>query len=215
MALYLFFDESGDLNFTPAGSRYYFFGALTTQAPELLTNPLSRLQYELLADGLEIERFHASEDRQPVRDRVFDVIRNVGGFEFDAVVIDKRKANPVLHDEARFYPQFANYLLKYVFDRHPNPNERVVVVTDTIPVKRTKRAVEKAFKSYIAQNLGPRSYTLVHHSSTAHACLQVADYCTWAVHKKWQHGDTRSYDLIRSFVRSEFDIFQRGNEYFY
>ena len=84
--------------------------------------------------------------------------------------------------------------------------QRVVVVTDTLPVKRTKRAVEKAFKGYIAQNLGSRPYTLVHHSSAAHACLQIADYCTWAVHRKWQHGDGRSYDLIRPFIRSELEI---------
>ncbi len=103
VALYLFFDESGDLNFSPAGSRYYFFGALTTRDPERLTNPLSRLQYQLLADGLEIERFHASEDRLAVRDRVFDGILATGGFDFDAAVIEKRNARAVLDDEARFY----------------------------------------------------------------------------------------------------------------
>ncbi len=96
--------------------------------------------------------------------------------------------------------------IKHLFDRHPDPDEQVVVVTDTLPVKRTKRAVEKAFKTYIAQNLGSRSYTIVHHSSAAHACLQVADYCTWAVQRKWQHGDERSYQLIRPFVRSELEI---------
>ena len=144
MALYLFFDESGDLNFSPIGSRYYFFGALTTRDPERLTNPLSRLRYQLLADGLEIERFHASEDRQAVRDRVFEVILATGGFDFDAAVIKKRNARAVLDDEARFYPLFAARLLKHVFDRHPDPDERVVVVTDTLPVKRTKRAVEMA-----------------------------------------------------------------------
>lgn len=215
MAVYLFFDESGDLNFSPNGSPYYFFGALTTRKPESLSNPLNRLQYELLAQGVEIERFHASEDRQAVRDQVFGVIQSVGGFEFDVVVIEKRKTHPSLHDEARFYPKFANYLLKYVFARYADPDEPLVVVTDTLPVKRTKRAVEKAFKAYIARHLGERLYTLVHHGSASHACLQVADYCTWAVQKKWQRGDVRSYALIQPFLKSEFDIFWSGAEYFY
>jgi len=215
MAIYLFFDESGDLNFSPNGSSYYFFGALTTRNPELLSNPLSRLQYDLLAEGVELERFHASEDRQAVRDRVFEVITSVGGFEFDVVVIEKRKTHPSLHDEVRFYPKFANYLLRYVFQRYAEVGEPIVVVTDTLPVKRTKRAVAKAFKEYIARNLRDRPYALVHHASASHACLQVADYCTWAVHKKWQSNDRRSYDLIKSFLRSEFDIFASGGEYFY
>lgn len=214
MAVYLFFDESGDLAFSQAGSRYFFFGAITTRSPELLTNPLCQLQYELLASGMEIERFHASEDRQAVRDRVFEIISKVGGFEFDVVVIEKRKANPVLHDEVRFYPQFANYLLQYIFARYSDPTEPIVVVTDTLPVKRTRKAVEKAFKGYIAKHLGTRPYTLVHHSSAAHALLQVADYCTWAVHKRWL-GDLRSYELIRKFIKSEFDIFKAGEQSFY
>ena len=49
MTVFLFFDESGDFNFTPAGSPYYFFGALTTRAPRELTNRLNKLRYELLA----------------------------------------------------------------------------------------------------------------------------------------------------------------------
>ena len=38
---------------------------------------------------------------------------------------------------------------------------------------------------------------------------------TWAVHKKWTHGDRRPYELIREFIRSEFDIFEAETEYFY
>ncbi len=177
--------------------------------------PLSDLRYQLIAEGMEIERFHASEDRQQVRDQVFDIIARVGGFEFDCVVIEKRKVNPVLHDDLRFYPQFANYLLQYVFRRYTDPDERVVVITDTLPVKRKKRAVEKAFKSYIRQNLGRRPFTILHHNSASHACLQAADYCNWAIYKKWRDGELRPYRVIRSFVRSEFDILQMGTEYFY
>jgi hypothetical protein len=215
LAVYLFFDESGDLHFASGGSKYYFFGALTTRHPELITAPLTGLRYELLAQGVEIERFHAAEDRQAVRDRVFPIIMGAGGFEYDVVVIEKAKANPVLHDPIRFYPQFANYLLKYVFARYIDPKERIVIVTDTLPIEKKRRAVEKAFKFYISANLGARPYTLVHQASAAHACLQAADYLTWAVHKKWSHGDLRSYIQIGTAIRSEFEIFAAGSEHFY
>ncbi|MCK4821137.1 hypothetical protein KA005_35560, partial [bacterium] len=67
MSVFLFFDESGDLNFSPIGSKYYFFGVLTTQFPSQLENALNELRYSLYKDGLDIEYFHASEDRQAVR----------------------------------------------------------------------------------------------------------------------------------------------------
>ena len=68
MTVFLFFDESGDLNFSDSGSPYYFFGALTTRAPGPLTHRLSELRYQFLAEGLELERFHAA-DRLTARRR--------------------------------------------------------------------------------------------------------------------------------------------------
>src|SRR5688500_1461272 len=35
-------------------------------------------------------------------------------------------------------------------------------------------------------------------------CLQVADYCCWALSRKWEKGDDRSYALIQHKIRSEF-----------
>lgn len=71
------------------------------------------------------------------------------------------------------------------------------------------------FKSYIRANLGTRAFTLVHHASASHTCLQAADYCNWAVYKKRTDNEIRLYSTIRRFVRSEFDILRRGTEYFY
>lgn len=215
MPVFLFFDESGDLNFSPIGSKYYFFGVLTTQSPSQLTNALNELRYSLYEDDLGFEYFHASEDRQAVRNQVFNVISSVGEFEFDSIIIEKSKANPVFRDEKRFYPQFANYLLAYVFKRYRDLGERVILITDRLPVKKKRKAVEKTFKSYIARNLGSRPYSILHHSSAAHACLQAADYCMWAVQRKWRNNDERSFKLIEQFVQSEFDIFQYGKMKYY
>jgi hypothetical protein len=173
------------------------------------------LRYRLIAEGIEIERFHASEDRQAVRDEVFKILSEGEGFEFDAVVVEKRKVNPVLHDAVRFYPQFANYLLRYVFNRYDDPAERIVVITDTLPIKKRRKAVEKAFKSYIRRQLGARPFSILHHASASHTCLQAADYCNWAIYKKWKDGEHRPHELISHFVRSEFDILARGTERFY
>lgn len=87
--------------------------------------------------------------------------------------------------------------------------------TDQLPLKRTCKAAEKAIKGYIRQNLGERPFIILHHSSGIHPCLQAADYCMWAVYRKWQSGDLRSYRLIEPFIRSEYDIFQNGREHFY
>ena len=215
MSIYFFFDESGNLDFSPNGTPYYCFGALSTRDPAPLTEALTALRYEMLAEGLELERFHAAEDRQAIRNRVFAAIIAVGKFDFDCVVIEKRKVNPEFYRDGRFYSHFAAYLLRHMFQRSLVPNERIVLITDRLPVKRTREGVEKAFKFFIRDRLGDRPFSLLHHSSHSHAALQAADYCMWAVHRKWTANDRRSYDLISPFIRTETDVLRRGSEYFY
>lgn len=215
MTVFLFFDESGNLDFSSSGTKYYMFGCLTTKNPAALTEPLSKLRYELLGDGVDIERFHASADRQKVRDRVFQVIADVGQFEFDAVIVEKSKVHPNLQAANHFYPRFATYLLQYVFKRYSGANERIVIITDKLPVLRKQKAVEKLFKGYIRKHLRNRPFSLLHHSSASYACLQASDYCMWAVYRKWQLGDRRSYDLVQAYIRSEFDILEQGDQHYY
>jgi hypothetical protein len=42
-------------------------------------------------------------------------------------------------------------------------------------------------------------------------CLQAADYLTWAVQRKYERDDSRSYDLIEPLIRSEFEPFSTGD----
>lgn len=46
-------------------------------------------------------------------------------------------------------------------------------------------------------------------------CLQVADYCSWALQRKWEVADLRSYNLIAPKVQSEFDLFAAGKTTYY
>lgn len=207
MPLHLFFDESGDFNFRPTGSRYCLFGVLSTFDLAPINAALIALRYQLLEEGTALERFHAAEDLQSVRDRAFTALRAVGEFQYDVVVLEKRKVEPALCTPAALYPHFAGMLLEQVFRRHDDPADDVILVTDTLPVKKQRKAVEKTFKQTVRQRFEDRRFAIHHNSSIAHPGLQAADYCTWAVYRKYQRGDLRSYDLISAFIRSEVDVF--------
>jgi hypothetical protein len=214
MSLFLFFDEAGDLNFKDSGSSWYLFGVLTTPDPAEINHRLTDLRYDLISEGTELRRFHASEDMQAVRDRVYPVLQNCGDYEYHAVVLEKRKTHPSIREPLVFYPRFAEILLKFVFDRHPG-QERLCLITDELPVKQRKKAWVKAFKLFVGRHLGSRPYTISHHSSLAHPGLQAADYLNWALFRKWEREDTRSYDLIADRIGSEFEVFRRGVDYYY
>jgi len=48
-----------------------------------------------------------------------------------------------------------------------------------------------------------------------HLDLQIADYCNWAIYRKWNSGDYRSYNVIGPVVRSEFEIFKTDSQFYY
>lgn len=215
--IYVFLDEGGDLNFSPSGSKYFTFTTITTKRPFQLYPPLSELRFDWIEKGIDLEYFHATEDRQVVRDSVFaEIQKQLGNFRIDSIIVEKRKTGPALWNVEKFYPMMMGYLVRFLHDWGGLSGiTEVVVMTDTLPGNKRK-AIEKAVKTKLAAML-PASvhYRLLHISSKAAIYLQVADYCNWAIYRKWEAGDRRSYDLISSAVKSEFDIFRTGSTHFY
>lgn len=216
--LYIFLDEAGNLDFSPTGTRFFLLGAVTKERPFHAYKELTELKYDLAELGTELEYFHASENAQPVRTRVFDVIRrNLAGVRIDSLVVEKRKTGPALQIEEKFYVRMLRYLLKYILDQHDlGQFKEVLVFTDSIPIQKKRSTIEKAIKTTLASLLPATArYRVVHHGSKSNLDLQIADYCTWAIYRKWNGGDARSYVHIQPAVTSEFDIFHSGTTHYY
>ena len=58
-------------------------------------------------------------------------------------------------------------------------------------------------------------YFLHFHPANSHHMLQVSDYIAWAIFRKYERGDDRSYKLISNKLRSEFPLFRYGTTEFY
>jgi hypothetical protein len=216
--LYLFLDEAGNLDFSRGGTRYFLLGCVTKERPFRAYQELTELKYDLIEQGIGLEYFHAAEDKQATRNRVFDIIhRHLAGVRVDALLVEKCKTAPALQVEERFYAHMLGNLLHLILAQHHLPDfAEVIVFTDRLPVQRKRGAVEKAVKLTLAAQLptGTR-YRVLHHDSKSNSDLQIADYCTWAVYRKWSQGDPRSFERIASVVQSEWDFFQAETTTYY
>ena len=216
--LYIFLDEAGNFDFSKNGSPYFILGSLTKERPFHAYQELTELKYDLIEQGTDMEYFHASEDRQEIRNQVFKIISTrLQGCTVDATVIEKRKTGHSLREIAGFYAKMLGYHLRFILERIDwHGVAEVVVITDRIPVARKLKAVEKAVKETLSEMLPKGAvYRVMHHDSKSNFDLQIADYCTWAIQRKWTQKDQRSYDLIQPVIRSEFDIFRTGATYHY
>lgn len=216
--LYVFLDEAGNFDFSPTGTEYFLIGSITKERPFEACKDLIELKYDLTESGEELEYFHAAEDAQSTRNEVFKIIqKHLSGVRIDVLVVEKSKVAPSLRDEVRFYPKMVGYLLKYILNGvELSAFKEVIVFTDTMPIRKKKQAMEKAVKVVLAEMLPKTAtYRVVHHDSKSNLDLQIADYCNWAVYRKWDRKDLRHYNLIASAIRSEHDIFKGGTLLYY
>lgn len=216
--LHAHLDESGDLNFTPRGSKFYIFAVAWTFDPQSLANDLVGLRFGYLKQGVDLHRFHACEDQQRVRDAVVAKLVDRATWAYAALVIEKNKVNPAIRDEHHFYPKFATMLLRFVLRGCVRAStQQVLIFTDDLPVKKKRDAVKKAINVACRGELPPRiRFGCYHHPCASNKWLQVADYCAWAVGRKWERGDPRTYDQLRSRLeRSELNVTARGMTTYY
>ena len=221
--LYLFIDESGNFDFSPNGTKYFIITALSTTGPFKIAAPLLELRYQLLpnyAGGRALEEsgyFHAAEDAQAVRDAVFaTIMKNGQEIRVDSVIAQKNKANPKFHtQQLALYQRMGEALLKYTFNRAAWDNyDHVVLVFSSLFDKKKRGILKQTFKSLI-KSIAAKPYSLYFHDSKFDLCNQAVDYLGWAIYRKWESADMRSYDPIKHLVKSEFPIFSKGKTEYY
>lgn len=212
--LYIFLDEAGNLDFSQNGTRYFVLGGITKERPFQAYKELTELKYDLVERGMGLEYFHAAEDTQTTRNQVFDIIeKNLLDVAVDSIIVEKPKVAAALHADEQFYPKVLGTLLREILKQYPLAEfAEVIVFTDSLPVSRKRAAVEKGVKLTLAAMLPATvRYRVLHHASKSNLDLQIADYCTWAIYRKWNGQDARSFQRVQAAVRSEWDVLQAGN----
>ncbi len=211
--LYIFLDEAGNLDFSKNGTKYFVLGGITKERPFQAYKELTELKYDLVEHGLGLEYFHAAEDNQATRNQVFDIIeKNLADVAVDSIIVEKQKVAKALHPEEQFYPKVLGTLLREILRQYPLAEfAEVVVFTDSLPVQRKRTAVEKGVKMTLTAMLPATvRYRVLHHASKSNLDLQIADYCTWAIYRKWNTQDVRSFQRIKTAVRREWDVLHAG-----
>lgn len=224
--LYIYIDEGGDFNFSPSGSKVYTITAVITHAPWELLDEMSALRHRVISNELHPElgqkyletclchKFHATEDKQVVRDDFFEIIGKMKLIKAHSVVIKKNLANPTLREPAKFYSKVTASLLAYIFRTYRY--SKLCIFVDNIPVNKQKRVFLKAIKEEIANKQPKKDYAIFFPPSASNPYLQVSDYINWAIFRKWENNDERSYVLIKDILgKKELDMFSKGDGYEY
>lgn len=213
----MFADEAGNFDFTtkPSASRYFILATVTCDDCAVGDEVL-KLRRRLGWKGMHLDRvFHATEDPQAVRDEVFALLRDAD-FRVDATVLEKRKAQPHVAASPEQFYKYAWWLhFKYVAPKIVTRGDRLFVAAASLGTKKKRGTFHAAVDDVVHQAAPCRSHRVAFWPADSDPCLQVADYCTWAIQRFWERGDDRSRALIQSKIKSEFDVWQRGRTFYY
>jgi Protein of unknown function (DUF3800) len=221
--VYIFIDESGNYDFSNSGTEYLIFTALSTVNPLRGTVEADELRHRINSDLDKyncidcVEYFHASEDKQLVRNAFFETISSKFEFIADVIYGCKRKAHPSLQSIEGIVTKMVPCLIDYITSRHAFEDADLFqIYTDRIPVRSKREAVEKALKTQLRLRLGKdASFCIYHVDSKSQFYLQAADYVCWSVSRKLERNDLRSYNIINSKIKSYFDFFGTGDTKYY
>jgi len=215
--VYIFVDEAGDMDFSAKGSRHYMFNFLVKKRPFNLHEYISNYRYSLLERNLDpligkrldIEAFHAHKDNKYIKEELFNIISTFDKNSVQAYsyILEKPKVEPHKRKEKeRFYIDNLNYSIQRLLDKL-KIDKNFIIITDRLPVQKNKGkqvgALKKGIKEYIKRNNLKIRYDIFHHASASSANLQIVDYISWAIFRKYEHTQDNYYKRIENYILDE------------
>lgn len=221
---FLYIDEAGNFDFSPKGSKYLILTCAVMRRPFEHIGSLAEIKYDCLEGRLDdkhgknYHEFHAANDWQNLRNKVFAVISGIPELAVYSVIIRKNKANPTIRNPERIYSMAFKWLIEDVRRGEGIGNmDFAVVVSDSINFKGKNDVLKAALVHHLENEFkfNGIEYVLYQHASCSDFNLQVVDYCSWAVQRKWEKGDSRSYSLLSASIKRQSDIFRNGDTEYY
>lgn len=217
MRRYVFADEAGNFDFSrhASASRYFILATVAVDDCAIGTQLLElRRDMAWRRSSLDGE-LHASTDAQGVRDEVFALLEKAD-FRVDATILEKAKAQPQTRTtDDRFYKYAWLYHFGYVAPKILGANDELFLSAASVGTKARGLAFRAAIEDVAHQVSPALDHRIIFWPAASDPCLQVADYCTWAIQRNWERGDNRSYMLIKKKVKSEFELFRKGTKLYY
>lgn len=214
---FVFADEAGCFTFkrTQGASRYFIICTLTTDDCSIC-NDLLELRRTLILDGdSNRNKLHATTDAQAIRDRVF-VSLGAHCFRIDATILEKAKAPPhVRMSEADFYRFAWRHHFKPLGQELSIESEKTLITAASIGTKKTKATFKLALNNALQETTLRQNWEASFLESAMDPMLWAADYCAWAIQRKWEKADDRSYRLIADKITSEIDFWRADQISYY
>ncbi len=202
--LYVFIDESGNLDFGPKGTKNFVLAAVITKRPLVSSLNMQKLKYGYLEKNINIEYFHASEDRQFIRDSVISEIDKIHG-AIDVNFIHTRKTlTDAKTNPTSFYANLGIILSSEIITSRIGTFDKIIIIFDKCLRNKDQKAFLKTIKPKL-NKLG-MPYGIYFHRTLSDFNGQIADYFAWAKYVSLERNERRPLIALKNIKQIEFDL---------
>ncbi|MEX0918894.1 MAG: DUF3800 domain-containing protein [Candidatus Paceibacterota bacterium] len=202
---YIFLDESGDLGFKKSSSKWFLITIAITSDARCLERVVKKIWRGLRKKHKHLGELHASHEKDVTRTRVLRLVSDCSDLKIMTVILNKQKVYVDLQNQKNYlYNYTANILLDRLHSsKILKDGELIDLVVDR---KDTKRSLRENFINYLTSSMGSRrkgGFKVKLHASHENKSLQAVDFISWALFRKYEHGDYEFYEIIKDKITDE------------
>jgi len=207
---YILLDESGDLGFrlNKGSSKFFVVTVVFTKSKRSLEKVVRRVHRGLRKKFKKVGDLHAYRETPITKTRVLKEV-NKKDCSILVIILNKRKVYTKFNDEKGvLYNYVANILLDRLFRKKPIPPQEPIVLIASR--RETNKFLNQNFKNYLQRKIID-SYKLKLQIEISNPLkeksLQVVDFISWAIFRKYETGDDTYYNLISAKIIEESPLF--------
>ena len=125
------------------------------------------------------------------------------------VILNKKKVFTKLQDEKSvLYNYVTNILLERLMNKKPIPIDKPITLIAA--QRETNKFLNENFKSYLSKQINNNhkiSLKVEIATPAEEKSLQVVDFASWAIFRKYEFGDDSYYNLVKVRIIEEAPLF--------
>lgn len=210
---YIFIDESGDLGFEKgkSNSKYFILTALfipeKKSLEKLIKKIHSTLRKKVKAIGGGV--LHSVKEKPTTRKRLLKLLLQIK-LSIMVIYLDKTKVYTDLQNEKHIlYNYITNILIDRIFNKKLIDKDKNIVL---IASKReTNKYLNLNFRDYlksVIKNNHKLDIEVLIKTPSEEKSLQVVDFVSWSVFRKYESGDSEYYKIIKNLIVEENKLYK-------
>lgn len=211
---YIFMDESGDLGFDftkKKTTKFFIITFLFVDNKRPIEKIVRKTHSELRKKyKKKTGVLHATKEKPLTRQRLLKNLAEREDYYIMTIYLNKKKVYTKLQDEKNvLYNYVTNILLDRIFSKGIFKNYTKIELIAS--KKETNKFLNENFKNYLNSQMEEKynvELSIKIKMPSEEKCLQVVDFISWAIFRKYEYGDRSYYDIIKSKIVEENGLFK-------